>query len=83
MVGDNFVDATRNRRATNASYLSPSIVPLRREGLTMSNTKIVVLFIAGVFMSSCSVYMAAKQPEKKNFAVLIDGGHHSLMSEQN
>jgi hypothetical protein len=38
----------------------------------MSITKIVALFIAVAFMSSCSIYMAAQQPEKKNLAVLTE-----------
>jgi hypothetical protein len=45
----------------------------------MSTTKIVALFIAGIFMSGCSVYMAAHQPEQKNFAVLTEGTHQSLV----
>ena len=45
----------------------------------MSTTKIIALFIAGIFMSSCSVYMAAKQPEQKNLAVLTEGTHQSLI----
>jgi len=45
----------------------------------MSITKIVALFIAGVLMSSCSVYMAATQPEKKNLSVLTVGTPQSLV----
>ncbi len=45
----------------------------------MSTTKIVALFIAGVLMSSCSVYMAAHQPEKKNLSVLTAGTPQSLV----
>lgn len=45
----------------------------------MSTTKMALLIVAGTFLASCSVYMAAKQPEQKNLAVLTEGTHQPLV----
>ena len=39
----------------------------------MSITKIAALVVAGMYMSSCSVIMAANQPGRKDLAVLTEG----------
>lgn len=45
----------------------------------MFTIRIVALCMASVLLSSCSIYMAAQQPEKKNFAVLTEGTPQSLV----
>ena len=45
----------------------------------MFTIRIVALCMASVWLSACSIYMAAQQPEKKNFAVLTEGTPQSLV----
>lgn len=46
---------------------------------SVASARIVTLFIAVVFTSSCSVYIAANQPEEKGFEVLTEGTPQSLV----
>lgn len=45
----------------------------------MSITRIAVLVVAGMLMSSCSVIMAANQPGRKDLAVLTEGSSQPLV----
>lgn len=45
----------------------------------MVTIRMIMLCMASVLLSSCSIYMAAQQPEKKNFAVLTKGTPQTLV----